>query len=92
MQIDWMLLLGCSAGAIGLIEWAKTFDKEEKLKWLYKLMPLVTSVGIGLAVTMQNFEVGQFVVNSLIILSFSVLGYTTIVNFVKKKIETLLSK
>lgn len=93
MDIAWNLLIGCSIGVIGFIEWLKKLlDRNEKYKKLYSLFPLVLSIPVGYATVYSNFNIGEWIINSLIILSFSVLGYTSIVEFIKKKLDSFLKK
>jgi len=88
MEINWSLLLGCSTGIVGFIEWLKSFDKENKIiKKISKFVVLIFSIGLGILTIIKTFTWIGWVTNSLIILAFSVLGYESIIKFIKSKME-----
>ena len=92
MDLNWNLLIGCSAGIVGFIEWIKSFDKEKKLKKLYNILPLILAIGIGVPSSMlivKSFDVLAWIVYSFILLALSTLGYKSIIKYVTRKIESL---
>jgi len=69
MEINWSLLLGCSTGIVGFIEWLKSFDKENKIiKKISKFVVLIFSIGLGILTIIKTFTWIGWVTNSLIIL------------------------
>lgn len=79
-----LLLFGAIA-IVGLAEWFKTFDGEDKLKKWYNLLPLIIALPVAVVLVLQEGLpwYTTFIYWGLEV-SLSVLGYTTIIQSVKK--------
>jgi hypothetical protein len=90
MSLDWNIVMASAIIVIGLTEYIKSWDKGEKLKKLYKLIPLGLSFVVSLVVSfVQGFTVGSFIFSGLLTLAFSVVGYEAILKFVKSVTDKL---
>lgn len=90
-MIEWNIILANAIIITGITEWTKSFDKQKKIKTLYKFIPLLLSFGTGAVVQLiHTFQLGNFLFISLVSFAFSIIGYETIIKFVHnitKKID-----
>lgn len=90
MDISWATIIFGAVANVGIIEWAKSFPKASKFKRYFNWLPLAGAVLAGLAVSSYahgEFNVAAWAVQTIGILSVSVLGYKNIVEFVQKKLH-----
>lgn len=91
-NFSWMLISLGAIIVVGITEFVKSIDKEGKLKKGYFAFPLSMSFLSGLIITfvgLQSFNVWMFLLNALVILGFSVIGYESILKLVQKHISKL---
>ncbi len=90
MNFDWNLILASAIIVIGLTEYIKSWDKEEKVKKIYKLFPLILSFLTSFIVSLiEGFVIGSFIFTGLLTLAFSVVGYESIMKFMQSIISKL---
>lgn len=90
MDINWNMIFAGAIIVLGLTEYIKSFDRQEKLKSIYGLFPLGISILAGLTISgLQGFSIWSFVFNNLLVLGFSIIGYESILKFVKSLVEKL---
>ena len=85
MEINYEMLLFGAMAVVGLTEWIKSFDKEDKLKKLYSFIPGILAIPVAIIITAYQADVWYLGFMSwAILVSMSVLGYTTIISSIKK--------
>ncbi len=77
-----------SIAIVGISEWLKSFDKEQKLKRFYNFLPLILSLPVAIILVKQA-ELPWYMTFLYwgMELSLSVLGYSTIISSIKKLIQ-----
>lgn len=91
MDISWAVIIFGAVSNVGIIEWVKKFRGVEKLKPYFNWLPLIGAIIAGLATSSfvtGGISLALWGVNTIGILSISVLGYQNIVEFVRKKINS----
>lgn len=78
-KVDWQFLLLASFGVTGIIQWVKGIVKDPKNPWSYVAPVLCAGMGI-----LMNGGFKDVIMNSVLILSVSQLGYDVLVKPVKK--------
>lgn len=85
MDINYEMLLFGAMAVVGLAEWLKSFDTIDKLKKFYAVLPALLAIPVAVIVTVYQKDVWYLgFMNWAILVSMSVLGYTTIVESIKK--------
>lgn len=87
--MNWQEIIFCAIAVVGIIEWIKNLDPEKKLKKFYKFFPVVISIIPAILISNLSSEGSwaSVVLNTLVIFSFSTLGYQTIVETIEKNIK-----
>lgn len=75
---------------IGLVEWIKKLDSNNKWKKAYKYMPLLLSVAPAVLLGIYNgtWNLGFIALNWLSIFSISTLGHDNIIEIIRDKFKT----
>jgi len=82
------LLVFGAITVVGLAEWFKSFDKEDKLKKYYNLLPLILSIPVAIILTLSQDD--PWYLGFLywgVTVGFSVLGYTTVIETIQKMLK-----
>lgn len=79
MKVDWQYILVASFGVTGIIQWLKGIVKDPKSIWSY-ISPFLCIGGAFLI----NGGWQNIVLNSILVLSVSQLGYDVLVKPIKK--------
>lgn len=90
MDISWATIIFGAVANVGLIEWVKSFPKASKFKRYFNWLPLIGAVLAGLAVSTYaqgSLDIPAWAVQTIGILSISILGYKNIIEFVQKKLN-----
>jgi len=88
--MEWNLVLLGAVSVVGFSNWLKKFDRESKMKNYYNWLPFILSIGVSLTITnLGEFGYWMWAMNFFTIMSVSVLGYQTIIEFVEKKISSM---
>jgi hypothetical protein len=83
LTINWLYILCASVGITGIIQWAKALLKNPKNVWSY-FSPFLSFCG---AVLLSNLDIThwkQVVMNTLLVLATSQLGYNLLMQPIKK--------
>ena len=88
--MNWTEILFGSIILIGLIEWLKQLDKNNKWKKAYKFLPLLLSVAPAVLVGIYHdtWNVGFIALNWLSIFSISTLGYDNIIEVINQRFKS----
>lgn len=83
--MNYQIILFGAISIVGLAEWLKAFDKEDKLKKWYNLLPLLLGIPVGVILTVYQKDpwyMGFLYWGALV--SVSVLAYNTIIETINK--------
>ena len=87
--MQWQEIIFGAISVIGIIEWLKQLDPENKLKKFYKFLPILVSAipAVLISHSAGNFIWSSILLNLTVIFSFSTLGYQAIVETIEKRIK-----
>jgi len=89
-NFSWLIILLGAVIVVGVTEFIKSIDKKDKIKKYYFVFPIVMSFVAGFINTFVGigvFNVWMFLLNSLVIFGFSIIGYESILKLVQKHIS-----
>ena len=91
-MIEWQTLLYSSIFVVGMCEWIKKYDKEDKFKPAYKYLPVVLAAAAAALLFFAGGEeagvwIGVF--NGLLIFSTSTLTYDTLIETITRKFKSM---
>lgn len=89
-NFSWLIILLGAVIVVGVTEFIKSIDKKNKIRKYYFVFPIGMSFISGLITTFVGigvFNVWMFLLNSLVIFGFSIIGYESILKLVQKQIE-----